>query len=596
MRKITFFAFLFPVFNLFSQVDEHFTDGDFTHNPTWTGTDEHFVVDENFRLRSSADAASQSYLFTPSESFVKATWECWVRIEYPTSQYNYAAFYIASDRNSGIDTCNAYYVRIGGASDAVSLFVQRGTTKTEIIKGASQRLVGDTVEVQVRVTRNGNGHFELYSRLAGEEDYVKEGSVDDSSLERSRYVGVMFSNSSATGHRYCFDDIVVTGEPGTDTTAPQWVSVKIVDESALLLSFSEEMDYSSATFEVDHGVGKPLTQSVADDGWSLHLDFGTTFEEDMIYTLETYGLTDLSGNLLQETSKVFGYARAPQSGDVVLNEVMFNQPDDSYEYIEVMNVSDRLLDVSSLVFTTRKTDGTLNTGHSLEGECLLAPGACLAVTEEAETVRAYHRCPVGSLIYTMEWTTLNNTEGTVVVTDSAGTTVFDELSYKASWHHPLIRDEKGVALERISPYFVTQSEDSWHSASSETNYGTPGYRNSQYRSLADGNGDDADSWFRLDPEAFSPDNDGVDDVCFMYYRVGEPGYAANLFIFDMAGVQVARLASNDLLSTEGLYTWDGRLSNGSLANMGVYVVYFEVFHTEKGVRKVIKKPVVVSGR
>ena len=51
-----------------------------------------------------------------------------------------------------------------------------------------------------------------------------------------------------------------------------------------------------------------------------------------------------------------------------------------------------------------------------------------------------------------------------------------------------------------------------------------------------------------------------------------------------------------LLATEGLYTWDGRLANGTAANMGVYVLYFEAFHPQKGLRKAVKKPVVVSGR
>ena len=269
---------------------------------------------------------------------------------------------------------------------------------------------------------------------------------------------------------------------------------------------------------------------------------------------------------------------------MLLNEVMFNQPEGSYEYIEITNVSGKLLDASSLVFTTRKTDGTLNTGHSPASECLLPPGGYVAVTEDAEAVRQDHQCPPGSLIRPMKWTTLNNEAGIVVLTDTTRTTIYDELAYDVSWHHPLIRNEKGVALERISPDFVTQSEDSWHSASSETHYGTPGYRNSQYRATF------------AEPEAFSPDNDGFEDVCLIHYRLDEPGYAANITIFDAAGVEVCRLADNDLLATKGLYTWDGRLANGTAANMGVYVLYFEAFHPQKGLRKAVKKPVVVSGR
>lgn len=593
-RKITPFAFLFLFLHATAQVDEHFSDGDFTRSPAWTGTMENFIVNNALQLQSAAEEASRSFLFTPSEAFDQAEWQCWVSIDYATSQYNYAAFYLASDRADGIDLCNAYYVRIGGADDAVSLFRQMGDEKEEIIPGTPHRLDGDRVEVTVRVTRNEEGVFELYSRLPDETDWVAEGSVRDTAIGQSHYVGLMFANSGATGRRYRFDDVVVTGIPATDTTAPQWVSLEIADEYTLQLAFSEAMDFAAATFEVDNGVGNPHTQTPSADGREVVLEFAYPFDEGTVYTLKTTGLADRAGNALAETERVFGHAEPIEPGDVLLNEVMFNQPEGSYEYIEITNVSGKLLDASSLVFTTRKTDGTLNTGHSPASECLLPPGGYVAVTEDAEAVRQYHQCPPGSLIRPMKWTTLNNEAGIVVLTDTTRTTIYDELAYDASWHHPLIRNEKGVALERISPDFVTQSEDSWHSASSETHYGTPGYRNSQYRATfaepEDG------SWVWTEPEAFSPDNDGFEDVCLIHYRLDEPGYAANITIFDAAGVEVCRLADNDLLATEGLYTWDGRLANGTAANMGVYVLYFEAFHPQKGLRKAVKKPVVVSGR
>ncbi len=594
MRKITPFAFLFLALHAAAQVDEHFSDGDFTRNPAWTGTADRFIVNNALQLQSAAEEASRSYLFTPSEAFDQAEWQCWVSIDYPTSQYNYAAFYLASDRSDDLDACNAYYVRIGGANDAVSLFRQKGDEKEEIIPGTTKRLDGDRVEVTVRVTRNTEGWFELYSRLPDETDWILEGSVQDRSISQSTYVGLMYANSGATGRRYRFDDVVVTGLPATDTTAPQWVSLVMEGGGTLRLTFSEPMDFSVATFEVDNGVGYPHTQTPSSDGREMVLEFAYPFDEGVIYTLKTAGLTDRAGNVLAETERIFGHAEPIEPGDVLLNEVMFNQPEGSYEYIEVMNVSGKLLDASSLVFTTRKTDGTLNTGHRLATECLLAPDAYVAVTEDAEAVRQYHQCPPGSLIRPMKWTTLNNEAGIIVLTDSTKTIIFDELAYDASWHHPLIRNEKGVALERISPDFITQSADTWHSASSETHYGTPGYRNSQYRATFTAPTDD--SWVWTEPEAFSPDNDGFEDVCLIHYRMDEPGYAANITIFDAAGVEVCRLADNDLLATEGLYTWDGRLTNGTAANIGIYVLYFEAFHPQKGIRKAVKKPVVVSGR
>lgn len=594
MRKITLIFCLFGAIPVFGQVDEHFSDGDFTHNPAWEGTEECFVVNNAFQLQSAAEAASKSFLFTPSRAFDDAIWVCWVKIDYPTSAYNYAAFYVASDRNDDIDACRAYYVRIGGANDAVSLFLQQGEKKTEIIKGLSGRLDAETVEVTVKLTRDREGRFELFSRLPDEMEFVSEGMAVDTTIGQSEYVGLMYANSGTTGRRYFFDDIVVTGSPAVDRTAPQWLALEMGDAGVLRLVFSEPMDFSNAAFEVDNGVGAPYAQSVSADSRSVELSFSSAFEQGVIYAMKTDGLTDRAGNALLEAERVFGYAEAAEPGDVLLNEVMFNQPEGSCEYIEVINVSGKLLDAATLVFTTRKADGTLNAGHAPSASCLLPPGACVAVTEDAELVRRHHACPPGSRVVPMKWSVLNNEEATVVLTDAEKAVVYDELTYSESWHHPLIRNPKGVALERISPDFITQSEDSWHSASSETNYGTPGYRNSQYRETFEPAVDDSFVW--LEPEAFSPDNDGWEDVCMIHYRTDEPGYAANVLVFDALGVEVCRLADNDLLSSEGTYVWDGTLANGTNANAGVYVLYFEMFHPQKGNRKAVKKPVVVSGR
>ena len=99
-----------------------------------------------------------------------------------------------------------------------------------------------------------------------------------------------------------------------------------------------------------------------------------------------------------------------------------------------------------------------------------------------------------------------------------------------------------------------------------------------------------------DPEAFSPDNDGVDDVCFIRYKTDSKGYMANAIIFNAVGVKVCQLASNVLLANEGFLTWDGKTDSGKNANIGVYVLYFEMFNPQTGTLKQQKLPIVVSSR
>ena len=151
-----------------------------------------------------------------------------------------------------------------------------------------------------------------------------------------------------------------------------------------------------------------------------------------------------------------------------------------------------------------------------------------------------------------------------------------------------------MALERINPDLPTQDPASWHSAASEVNYGTPGYKNSQYRSLDEVSAADKFVW--ADPEAFTPDNDGVNDICMIHYKTDTNGFVANALILTPNGEKVFHLASNQLLSTEGMLSWDGRTDKGKNVNAGVYVLYFEMFNPQTGVRKQSKLPIVVSFR
>jgi len=592
-RSSLFFAFFVPFF-CFGQVNDSFTDGNFTVNPTWTGATTNFFVNKNLQLQSQSVAASTSALFTPSEAFDDAIWEFWVKITYTTSSSNYAAVYLTADKNNITDGCNAYFVQVGGTNDEVSLFVQEGTKKTKIIDGTDKRTDGNPVELRVKVTRDAQGEFSLYSKLPAETNFVLEGTAQNTVLNQSSFIGLLYSNTSTTGSNYYFDEIVVTGHKAIDLVPPVWTLFSIENPNKLILGFSEAMDFSSATFTLDQGMGNPGSQTVWVDNKSITLDFSTNFEKGKIYTLTISKLADLGGNPIALTVRSIGITESIEIGDLVFNEVMFENPDNSLEYLEIYNKSDKVLDVSGLVFTTRKTDGTLNTGNDIPGQTLLLPQGYLALCSDAEKVRNYHACPAESNVMTTAWSSLNNESATLVLTNQLKDTIYDELTYSNKWHHILVRNPKGVALERINSQLPTQSAETWHSAGSEVIYGTPGYRNSQYRDVSSEELTDKFVW--VEPESFTPDNDGVDDVCLIHYKTENSGFVANAIILNAVGVKVYQLASNILLSGEGFLSWDGRTSVGKNANVGIYVLYFEMFNAETGVRKKKKLPIVVSSR
>ncbi len=606
-KNLLFLCFLIP-FSIFSQNlvewSDDFSDGDFTHNPTWSGMTENFIINSEKQLQSNASTASKSYLSTPSEAFEDAVWEFWVRINYTTSSSNYAMVYLIADQADISGEVNGYYVQIGNTADEISLYRQLGNMRTKIIDGVDKSIDTNPVIVNVRVTRDKEGAFSLYRKRHSDNedfndiDFVQEGeTIIDNEVKGSKYFGVLFSNSNTTGKAYHFDDIYVKGEKFADIIPPEWIDLQILGSNKLVLTFSEEVDFSNAVFKVDNGMGNPVSVVPSNDGLSVTLNFATPFEGGILYTVEALNIKDLAGNPLINPQKQIWMKEPAAEGDIVINELLFDHSENAAEYFEIYNQSNKIFDLSQAFFATRNSAGNFSTNNTFPKNTLFLPGDYLALTPEPEMVKeAYYAPETANILKPDRWSALNNTEASFLVGifNEADTVVLDEVRYNTKWHHTLVKNPKGVSLERINPELPSQSPSSWHSAGSEVRYGTPGYKNSQYRDLEIAL--EQDKWVWVEPEAFSPDNDGIDDVCFIRYKTEAVGYTANVIIFNSVGVKIKQLVSNYLLTPDGVLLWDGKTDREQNVNPGIYVLYFEMTNVDNGVKKVEKLPLIVSAR
>jgi hypothetical protein len=166
--------------------------------------------------------------------------------------------------------------------------------------------------------------------------------------------------------------------------------------------------------------------------------------------------------------------------------------------------------------------------------------------------------------------------------------IIGEVKYNRDWHFKLITDDEGISLERMDPGAPSQDAGNWHSAASTAGYGTPTYQNSQSRNLQTTN-----ATIDIIPSIFSPDNDGRDDVATIQYQVGEPGFVANISIFDAMGRPVRLLVKNEPLGLKGYWNWDGLGEKANKLPVGVYVIFTEIFNLQ-GKKIHFKKSIVLA--
>jgi hypothetical protein len=378
-----------------------------------------------------------------------------------------------------------------------------------------------------------------------------------------------------------------------DILQPTIKDIAIVSEHSVEVFFSEPMNIVSlkqlSNYSV-YGLTVVNAETAFPKGESVILYFDRAIEERSVYELTLSNIFDKAGNLLNKETARFALPEDMELLDIVINEVLFNPQSDGVKYVELYNRSTKTLDISELIITNRR-NGELQTGSLLSSaRSLLFSGEYLLLTTNLDIVCQQFQCGEnGKKINISPFPSYPSAEGTVVLAHR-DSRIIDEFSYSEKMHHTMVKNTKGVSLERISPNAETQNQDNWHSASFTSGYGTPAYQNSQFSS----NSETISKEVWLETEDFSPNNDGTSDFLNIHYSLDKNGYTGNFYIFDSLGKRVRTLANNVLLDTEGVMRWKGENDNGQICDIGIYVLYVEFVHKD-GKTKRHKMPCVIYG-
>lgn len=383
-----------------------------------------------------------------------------------------------------------------------------------------------------------------------------------------------------------------------DATAPGLLRAYASDASTLVLLFDEPLDSTKAAaknnYSISDGIGNPTNALPVGPLFNrVILTLTGTLQVNKIYTVTVSGVTDCGNNSIgvKNNTRVGLAAATTDSLDVVVNEILFNPKSGGYDYVELYNRSNKIIDFKQLYLGNRNSSAQIANLKQLGTETLLFfPGDYIAVTESKDWVKNnYLAKNPGNFIELASMPSYNDDTSNIVLYNINGKIV-DEFAYSDKWHFALIDNNEGVSLERIDYNGKTQTKENWHSAATSAGYGTPTYQNSQFHIDQQVQGE-----IKLTPEVFSPDNDGFDDFLTINYQFPERGYLANITIFDASGRPVRVLQKNALCTTSGYFRWDGLNDKLQKVPVGAYVVYTEIFNLQ-GKTKKFKNTVVVARR
>lgn len=333
----------------------------------------------------------------------------------------------------------------------------------------------------------------------------------------------------------------------------------------------------------------------------------TRVDSEAEFVVEVDRISDFQGN--RSGRMEIPVAQPLQPGDIVFNELMydplrndFDQLPNQSDYLEIVNRKPYAISLEGVYIHDQPDEnGTVRemTPVTSRSKWIPAHGFTLLYPENnpvefqdsrvAEFFDLDENLSPHALQFERTTLSLPLSGREIYLADSTGRLI-NHVHYQPGWHNSNLIDTKGISLERIDPNGSTDDPGNWGSSTIPEG-GTPGAENSLFQmpqTMPETN------TISLEPNPFSPDDDGHEDNLFISYSFEDPNYMLRIRIFDRYGRHVRSLAESHHAGFEGSLIWDGRTDNGVTGRIGIYIVHIEAVNSSTGHKKQFKEAVVLA--
>jgi hypothetical protein len=466
MTIIQFWIIFLPVQG---QVNDHFSDGNFTASPEWIGDVGHFEVDPEYRLHLLSSGSDTSKLFTGNTRFDQTEWNFWVKIGFNTSVNNHARVYLAAD-SPDPEGGKAVYLQVGGASDSISVVWSDHGQKQVVFRFSQYITNHSTNTMRFRILHEQGGRWEAWIDTTGQENYVRDGTFTAALPLQPVWFGIYCRYTTSNAIKCWFDDIYA-GPIIYDTIKPQIISADIIPDTLIKIRFSEPLAAETAVNPEHYRLsgGKIPKQAFMDqsDPSVVWLVFQDLMPEGVVDSLTVIYVSDVSGNVMNDTViPVFYYQHGAY--DVVISEIQADPEPQvglpAEEFVELYNRT---------AFNLNLKGWTLRFGSNTKVfPEIRVPAKGFLILSRTKAFDVFGMCLP---LFTSSLSLAN--EGTTLVLSDAAKQVIHTVSYEAGWHDAGFKAEGGWSLEMVDAGNPCGCRDNWKT-STDPKGGTPGSANS----------------------------------------------------------------------------------------------------------------------
>jgi hypothetical protein len=377
-------------------------------------------------------------------------------------------------------------------------------------------------------------------------------------------------------------------DPSPDLTPLRFVESLVLNDSLVVLRFNKTLQPTLSILELEIEPRISIQEiNIGSQPNELVVRLAQALSEKILYKVTVKNLRDCTGNLLEENQKItFVKPSSPEIGDVVINEVLFNPRTGAPKFVEIYNASEKYINLKDCKLANLDDGIIANRRVVFRNDVVILPKTYLVFTPDSEILKQEYPKGITSQFVEISLPSYPIQAGNVVWMNP-DESIQEIFSYAESMHHRLLKEKKGVSLERSSPWIPAADPNNWKSASASEGFATPGYRNSTvYEPVSE-------TGFTVDPKVFSPDGIGEQRYTTISYTLDQVGFTGTIAIYSAGGMLIRELCQNAILGNSGIYTWDGTDQTGRRVRPGYYVVWIELFDLNGNIQQ-IKKPVAVG--
>nr|WP_321453746.1 lamin tail domain-containing protein [uncultured Carboxylicivirga sp.] len=377
-------------------------------------------------------------------------------------------------------------------------------------------------------------------------------------------------------------------QQNNDVDAPWIVFSELVNDTIIRIHFNEVMDILKSNWSISIQPEVEFCTNV-DSVFMQYVDIKLNEipDKNKEHQVTFNSLFDWAGNGLMDNILRIAKTDTLTKNDVIINEILFNPFIDGVDFVELVNASNKVINLSDLCFASWDEDKIIDKLYPITDKSrMLFPGDYIVLSEDSLVLFSQYYCENKNAFLNTKLPSMPDDEGAIVLCNQAGE-IIDFIEYSKDMHFDLIRNEEGVSLERLAIDQPTRDHQNWHSAASSV-LATPGYLNSQ--TITDKN---SVKTIALDYDLFTPNGNGDKDQLIIRYSNKEPDGTMSIRIFDSAGHEVRYLINNQLMKSDGYYLWDGLDDQGQKLTPGIYIIWVQRVYASGNIQE--NKMVCVIG-